>query len=184
LIQDTPIPACFAPADEENWAKYVLDYATTHYRKYLAGSGLPELPSMMIHLFALASCYSVACNPAFKDESLMTCILIGMPGTSKTKAIELFLARKQQRKSDRQDSLPILKEIGFEVFSSTFLSARGADTEGLKSHFYDCATFMVGDPSSAGEFGLPEGCRFFRLAVCVIDGPESGEATEVIALLE
>jgi hypothetical protein len=102
--EGTPVPTF-----PEDWCQRTLEYAWWKCSKYVGlHLRLFRLPSIFIHLFALSACYSVSKMKEFQTESLMTCLLIGMPGTSKTRAIELFLEHKQKRKDT--------------VFASTFLS--------------------------------------------------------------
>jgi hypothetical protein len=147
-LQNIPSPYSFPKSLD--WCKETLEYARTRSDKYLTHAGsLLRLPSVCIHLLALSSCFRISRRPEFQTESLMTCLLIGMPGTSKTRTIELFIQWKLSRTAKR-DAAPL--------FLSTFLSTRSADTDGLNAHFLDCAEYL-----------WEENKRGTANAICVID---------------
>ena len=119
-------------------AKYVYDFENKDLND---NSSLFKLNTLLTHLFAISSCYSCSKND---KGSVIPCLIIGMPGTSKTLAIQKFIDYKSM-KGNKKDNF----------FSSTYLSTRISEAEGLNSHYRDCASFMLTHKDSA--------------AVCVID---------------
>lgn len=126
----------------QKWIDIIInDFSDKIFTKYANISGIFKLKSLVIHLFAISSCYSVSKH--FPNESIMPCLIIGMPGTSKTLAIQLFTNHKNQKNN---------------FFSTTYLSTRASEADGLNAHYRDCAMFMIENDDDDKS-----------LAICVID---------------
>ncbi|OHT13154.1 hypothetical protein TRFO_16819 [Tritrichomonas foetus] len=111
-----------------DWHKLVIRYSWCRYYKYIENKDIFKFDSIMIHLFAIASCYSVSKHD--ESNSHMPCLIIGMPGTSKTLAIQSFIRYKNSKGNGN-------------IFSTTYLSTRASESEGLNAHYQDCAEFKI-----------------------------------------
>jgi hypothetical protein len=89
----SPPPSTFRPDLDscEKTVKYVCSQSLEYSPRAQTSCNFLLL---LIHLVSLSACYSAARRKEFETDSLMTYLLIGMTGTSKTRAIELFFEHK------------------------------------------------------------------------------------------
>ncbi|OHT07287.1 hypothetical protein TRFO_24631 [Tritrichomonas foetus] len=112
-----------------DWEMCTLTFSNMKCKKYLPKkTDILLLPSLLIHLLALSLTISIS----YKNMALpmIPCLLIGLPGVSKTKAIELF--KKYY-----------LKKHPKKYFFTTYLCSRSSESEGLLSQFLNGAAFIM-----------------------------------------
>lgn len=128
----------FNPADPNSkWNERFELYSYWKCQKYvMSDKSLFQFPALMEHLFVLHLCYSIERQPEFQTDSIMACLLLGPPGISKTKSIELFLDFKHRKAKEKKDKHGHPTKV---FFSSTYLATRVADTESLNASYQDCA---------------------------------------------
>ena len=142
---------------EQSWCDLFGQYAHFMCNKYIKETDMLQVPALMEHLFALKMCYSVERQCEFQTESIMPCLLIGPPGISKTKSLEIFLEYKHKRSAEKDKCF----------YSATYLASRVADTDSLNSTYQDCAFYKF-QPSLDQNPSTSLKARDI-VVICVID---------------
>ena len=100
----------------------VIDYTYNTCYKYFKDPSYFKLPSLIYHILALSLSFSY--TKRHPDESMIAVLFIGMPGTSKSLAIDLFSQSKPK------------------LFVSTYLTSASSETECLDAIYRDLATYQ------------------------------------------
>ncbi|KAK8863691.1 hypothetical protein M9Y10_011381 [Tritrichomonas musculus] len=126
-----------------NWEQVTILFAYAKCMKYInfvKENDIYPLPSLMLHLLILSLTISASFHDIKENEngaestgssSFFTCLIIGMPGTSKSKAVEIYKSYHMNKKNKKHD-----------YFITTYLCSRTSDSNSLLSQFLNGARFL------------------------------------------
>lgn len=119
-----------------DWHLCTLQFAYLTCFEYVLKNPNPvaPLPSLMLHLLILTLTVDITYQE--KNSQLYSCLIIGPPGTSKSKAYQIY---KEYYNSPNSS---------FDYFITTYLCSRSSDEKGLESQFLNAAGYLLSNSSS------------------------------------